>query len=301
MNKIIAFLIICCITALPFTSCKKDQGFGFDATVSDYHVQTMPDISEYAPKELIEAMKDHLHFGCYPPRIDTFFHTTNIRLDKQIVANDTALYLRPQTFPYPLSFMFRGQHKCFIDEYRFEEPIAKIQDAQIFAASAAFDDIYVMGHDTLFTAFFNISIKLSVWTSNQQMNQFLRPLDGKEMKESIILSGTAINESDTLLVFTKKNHQVIKARKQDCFYNASNNSYVVGGQTILANDLLCLPDTLKTTRVKAIKDIRMGARIESEIDADYLDFFALHDILLYSYDGELTLTSEFFDGNAIGN
>ena len=125
--------------------------------------------------------------------------------------------------------------------------------------------------------------------------QVLDPLNGIEMKQKAILSGTAINnDSIPEYVFTKKNKEVIRTPSykdlDTCFVTFNND-------TIKKDDVRYL-DTLLTSQVTKIKDIRYGFMIQNDIEVpSFLSFFKKGDILVYSYpDDTLIIDSVFYEG-----
>lgn len=303
MSKLSFFLIVICLASLSFASCQKQDGpTGFGPNTPnlpfDYNVQSIPDIGTYMPHDLLVVMKDHLHFGNNPPRIDTCFHTDSIRLDQYIKADPSTLYyLRPQTFPYPFfSLSFNGQHRCVIEHFRHDEPIINDDSYQIYATSSGTDSIFIIGEDPYFTVYYKINHTLKTWASNIGMATYLAPLNGKELKESIIICGTAINQAYPYYLFTKKNGETIRTET----FSKDDSSYIIGDIQIPIQEVRYL-DTLQSTRVIGIKDLHIGARIENAVIVENLDFYALHDILLYSYPHPVTIDTMFFNGSTTGN
>lgn len=303
MSKPSFFLIVICLASLCFASCQKQDGpTGIGPNTPnlpfDYIVQSIPDIGTYMPRDLLLAMQDHLHFGDNPPRIDTCFHTDSIRLDRYIKADpSTPFYLIPQTFAYPFfSWGFNGQHQCVIDRFRHDEPIVNDDSYQIFATSNGTDSIFIIGEDPYFTVYYKINHTLKTWASNIGMATYLAPLNGRELKESIIICGTAINQNYIYYLFTKKDGGTIRTET----YSKDSSSYIVGDIQIPIHEVRYL-DTLQSTQVIGIKDLHIGARIENSVAVESMDFYAIHDILLFSYPHPVTIDTTFYNGSATGN
>ena len=298
MNRISHLLILFGLSALLFSSCKKElEGFGPGSSnlPVNYSMQTGPDIGIFmaGAEDLLSEMAPYLHFGDNPPKIDTFFHAPSIHLIKHI-ANGPFHLVDGQDFPYPYSFMLKGQQNGTFDSLRFKEPIIKNSDYHIYAEAGTHDSIFIMGEGDLFTVYYKINLTLSTWAQNPGMNTYLQPLNGQQLVEKVILSGKAINEYVPEYVFTKWNKEVIRTSS---YHELNNIPYFITAEldTILKIDVRYL-DTLSVPRVKAIKDIHLGVRVENSIEVPNLSFFALHDILLYSYADDLTIDSVFFEG-----
>jgi len=120
----------------------------------------------------------------------------------------------------------------------------------------------------------------------------IQELDGKEVIEKVILSGTAINDSVPEYVFTKWNKEVIRTSS---YYELHNIPCFVTQEhdTLLKTDVRHL-DTLSIPRVKEIKDIKMGVRIENNVP-EILPF-SQYDVLLYSYPYTLIIDTKFYEG-----
>ena len=301
MNKISHLLILFSLSALLFSSCKKEiEGFGPKTPnlPVNYGLQNCPDIAIFTAgaEDLLSEMAPYLHFGDNPPKIDTFFHAPSIYLIKHI-ANGPFTLVNGQNFRYPFSFMLKGQHNGTFDSLRFKEPIVKNNDYHIYAEAGTRDSIFIMGEGDLFTVYYKINLTLSTWAQNPGMNTYLQPLNGQQLVEKVILSGKAINDYVPEYVFTKWNKEVIRTSSYHEYPGLNNSPYFVTAEldTIHKIDVRYL-DTLSIPRVKAIKDIHLGVRVENSINVPNLSFFALHDILLYSYEDDLTIDSEFFEG-----
>ena len=300
MNRISRLLVLFGLLVLLPISCKKDiEGFGPNTVKPlNYSLYNIPDIGTFVPSELLSAMHPYLHFGENPPKIDTCFHTPYIFIQEYIKADPTNTHnIDPGQKAYCLSFMFRGMHQQSIDSVRFEEPISKDNMYQLFANTVSADSIFIMGHDSQFTVFYNFTCKLNMTyapNAPSAYQQVLDPLNGIEMKQKAILSGTAINnDSIPEYVFTKKNKEVIRTpsyTKLDSCYVTFNND------TIKKEDVRYL-DTLLTSQITKIKDIRYGFMIQNDIEVpSFLSFFKKGDILVYSYPDTLIIDSVFYEG-----
>ena len=296
MNRISHFLILFGLTALLFSSCQKNiEGFGPGSSdlPINYSLQSGPDIGLFmaGAEDLLSEMADYLYFGDNPPKIDTFFHAPSIHLDKHI-ANGPFHLVDDQDFPYPYSFMLKGQQNGTFDSLRFKEPIVKNDQYHIYAQAGSQDSIFIMGSGDKFTVYYKINLTLSTWAQNEGMNTYLQPLNGQQLVEKVILSGTAVNEDVFEYVFTKWNKEVIRTS----FYTVDNDNFVTMEQDIIKKADVRYLDTISIPRVKEIKDIHIGLRVENSIEVPNLSFFALHDILLYSYPGSLTIDTVFYEG-----
>lgn len=297
MNRKTHTLVFFALAALFLGSCQKENGVtgtGPSTPYANYNLQSVPNIGEW-PEDLVKEMAAHLHFGDNPPRIDTCFHTPRVYLHKHI--NNGVYYKPPQEFPYSYAYKFHNQHGSVFDMVRFKVPITVTDQYSIFAETTTRDSVFIMGNGDYFTAYYKIKLKLSTWAQNPGMNDYLKPLNGKELKESVILSGKALNKTSWMFRFTKKDNTVINTYAYTIDTLNGKPFYLTeSGETIWQDDTRYL-DTIQTTLVTGISDVHIGVRVENAIEIPGLDFFAKHDILLYSCSGDLTIDPEFFEGN----
>lgn len=168
------------------TSCEKDTDPEQPMPL-DYTIQTIPSIDEVMPHDLIAAMGPYLHFGDNPPRIDKCFSALDfIVLDTLIRFDSTEGYhfeQQPQSFAYPKNtFLFENQHRCIVEKHYYER--CNFQDYFYYYANSA-DSIFVMGHDSYFTAYFKQTWKAWVHPDLPGLNH----LKNVTRCESIILCG----------------------------------------------------------------------------------------------------------------
>lgn len=159
----------------------------------DYALQVIPSIEEVMPADLIAAMGPYLYFGDNPPKIDLCFSLPDsIMLHTLIKANPNGAYnfVNEATWPKPCdctsnSFIFENQHRCVAESHYYER---QYYHGDIIYYATAEDSIFIMGHDSLFTAYFHQTWKPYSTYSNIPL------LSIESRRESVILSGIKTDE-----------------------------------------------------------------------------------------------------------
>lgn len=196
MTKTLRFLFLLGFAAIVFNSCNKEIDHSQPMPL-DYTLQEIPDIHKTMPLDLLEAMKDYLHFGNNPPNIDTCFYTDSIRLKRFIHNTDidpsSSYTLADEQFiTNRFTYRFHDQHKGIANQYQYERAFGDISYGLgyfLFENATTTDSIFIMGNkDTgLFTAFFKQECKRRM-EPDESLASYITDYD-VERKESIILSG----------------------------------------------------------------------------------------------------------------
>ena len=160
----------------------------------DYMIQMIPPIDSIIPLELIAAMGSNLHFGDTPPKIEVCFNVLkdHLFLDTIYGRDLTDGYGSDFVFPKPIFynehnvFEFGGQHRCVAESHYYER--GNYAD-QLYYYATVEDSIFIMGHDTCFTAYFHQTWK--TWGVHGIGIDYLLDVT---RRESVVLSGKVTDD-----------------------------------------------------------------------------------------------------------
>ena len=265
------------------SSCLKDDPVN-NPTVY-YGYQQIPNINDYMPQRLLTAFgAEHLHFGDEPPKIegkylaDAFFYETNVRID-------TLWQPRSGMLPVKDYFEFYDQHKG-IAKYREMRPYLAQNGVLQFLENASndstfdivsvndrfnkfvndsiapsyftngtpsvkdFQNIYIMGHDSYFTAYYyevrNISSKT--------LPLLAVVISGKMDEELVVTTDTVNHRTDTIRRPVIKDFRM--GSQSMYYYNKESILYI----PLINNGSLPLPGNAWI--LKGVNDLKYGEYTE---------------------------------------
>lgn len=248
-----------------------------------YGYQQIPNINEYMPQRLLEAFGDeHLYYGDEPPKIAGKFLANGYEFEKNVKI-DTLWEPRTGILPAMDYFIIAEQHKgiatydfkrpyfadpqmsyllfvekssidstCeFIDQNdRFtkfiEDTIAPSYFKSGYASKNDFRNIYIMGDDPYFTAYYyeirNISSK------TEPLNAVI--MSGRVAKEITIQTDTVNHVTDTIESVVIKDFRI--GFETMLYYNKETILY----PSLIANGSLPLPGNVWI--LKSLGDLQHG-------------------------------------------
>lgn len=211
-----------------FTSCLKNDPEN-NSTIY-YGYQQIPNINEYMPQRLLQAFGNaHLYYGDEPPKIEGSF-LANAYLYETVVKIDTLWQPRNGIMPVKEYFKFYDQHKgtakywekrpykapngdlLFLENSSNDSTYRIVNEGdrfnQFITDSIApsyftngnpsvkdFENIYIMGHDPYFTAYFYEVRDIS----SKTLPLLAVIISGKMGKETVVTVDTVNHTTDTVV------------------------------------------------------------------------------------------------------
>lgn len=209
------------------SSCLKDDPEN-NSTIYYGH-QQIPNINEYMPQELLNAMgNSNLYFGDEPPKIEGAYIADAIVLTDVFRAPGSNWIQTPTSIPTPQYFEFYDQHKGIAKmKYRYPkgtpgqyayyleqsstdttfaivsanlshftaDTIAPVYFSPEFQDAEVFNQVYIMGEDPYFTVYYY---------EIRDMNQHFQPMNavifsGKVDKEIVVETDTVNHTVDSIV------------------------------------------------------------------------------------------------------
>ena len=281
MKKHLITTVLALSGLILLTSCLKDDPKN-NKTVY-YGYQQIPNINEYMPQRLLEAFGDeHLYYGDEPPKIAGKFLADGYEYEKNVKI-DTLWNPRTGILPSMDYFVITEQHKgiatydfkrpyyadtqmtyllfvekssidstcSYIDEgerfnYFINDTIAPLYFKSGYESKSDFQNIYIMGNDPYFTAYYYEVRKISSMTA--PLNAVI--MSGRVDKEYIIQTDTINHTTDTIESPVIKDFRI--GFETIVYYNKENILY----PSLIANGSLPLPGNVWI--LKSLGDLRYG-------------------------------------------
>lgn len=271
-------VFICGLTL--FSSCMKNDPAN-NKTVY-YGYQQIPNINEYMPQRLLEAFgQNHLYFGDEPPKIegkylvDGFYFESSVKID-------TLWQPRTGLLPVKEYYHFYNQHKGiatytlqrpYIDantgHLQFLENSSNDSTVSIISTNDRFDafvndtiapsyfknenakymdfnNIYIMGNDPYFTAYFYELRNIS--SNTQPLHAVI--MSGKMAEEIVVRTDTVHNTTDTIKMPVIQDFRI--GYQTMYYYNKSSILY----NALINNGSLPLPGNVWI--MKSVGDLHYG-------------------------------------------
>lgn len=281
MKKHLLSTVLVLSSLVLLSSCLKDDP-EHNKTIY-YAYQQIPNINEYMPQRLLEAFGDeHLYYGDEPPKIEGKFLANGFEFEKNVKI-DTLWNPRTGILPATDYFVISNQHKG-IATYSFQRPyyadtqmtyLLFIEKSSIDSTCAFFDkndkftqfiedsiapsyfksghakkddfkNIYIMGQDPYFTAYYYEIRDIS--SKTEPLNAVI--MSGKVAKEYTIQIDTATNITDTIVSTVIQDFRI--GFETMVYYNKENILY----PSLIANGSLPLPGNVWILR--GLNDLHHG-------------------------------------------
>ena len=195
MKRNFKLLLACAAVSVALAACHKPEDAPTGSQPLDYALQVIPDIHEVMPRELINALgEEHLHFGDTPPKLPFPFYMDSLFMYQFIHNTDidtTSVYHKvPSYYPNRFTFAFFGQHRGVFDtmEYVRDYRYDTIYFGYFHEYGAQIKDVFIMGQDPYFTAYFTLDIKREI--GKAAVSNYITDYN-IEMTQSTIISGKA--------------------------------------------------------------------------------------------------------------
>lgn len=281
MKKHFLSTTIVLFSLMLLSSCLKDDP-AHNETVY-YGYQQIPNINEYMPQRLLEAFGDsHLYYGDEPPKIEGKYVINGFNCELNVII-DTLWRPRTGLLPVTDYYDIFEQHKG-IATYNFNRPYyADPQMTQLLfienssidstcqfiahgdrfqqflddsiapsyfkngnASRHDFENIYIMGNDPYFTAYFYEIRHIS--SKTEPLLAVI--ISGKVAKEYTVETDTVNNVTDTISNTVLKDLRI--GFQSMMYYNKENILY----PSLIANGSLPLPGNVWI--LKSLQDVHHG-------------------------------------------
>lgn len=263
------------------SSCLKDDP-AHNETVY-YGYQQIPNINEYMPQRLLEAFGDaHLYYGDEPPKIEGKYVIEGFNCELNVII-DTLWRPRTGLLPVTDYYDIYEQHKG-IATYNFNRPyyadpqmtqLLFIENSSIdstydyidrhdrfqqfvddsiapsyfkngYASKRDFQNIYIMGDDPYFTAYYYEIRHIS--SKTEPLLAVI--MSGKVAKEYTVETDTVNHVTDTIVNTVLKDLRI--GFQSMMYYNKENILY----PSLIANGSLPLPGNVWI--LKSVHDVHYG-------------------------------------------
>lgn len=281
MKKHFSPTILVLFSLMLLSSCLKDDPANNETVYYGY--QQIPNINEYMPQRLLEAFGDaHLYYGDEPPKIEGKYVINGYDCELNVII-DTLWRPRTGILPVTDYFNIYDQHKG-IANYDFKRPyyadtqltqllfvekssidttywsidqgdhyqkflddsIAPSYFQNTYASKQDFKNIYIMGTDPYFTAYYYEVRHIS--SKTEPLLAVI--MSGKVAKEYIIETDTANNVTDTIVSNVLQDLRI--GYQSMMYYNKENILY----PSLIANGSLPLPGNVWI--LKSLQDVHHG-------------------------------------------
>lgn len=281
MKKHILSTVLVLFGVVLLSSCLKNDPEN-NKTIY-YAYQHIPNINDYMPQRLLEAFgNEHLYYGDEPPKIEGKFLSNGYEFEKNVKI-DTLWNPRTGILPAMDYFVISEQHKgiatydfkrpyyadpqltqlIFIEkssidstyEYvningRFEQFIEDTIAPSYFKNGSPskndFKNIYIMGHDPYFTAYYYEIRDIS--SKTEPLHAVV--MSGKVAKEYTVHTDTVNNVTDTIVSTILQDFRI--GFQTMVYYNKENILY----PSLIANGSLPLPGNVWI--LKSLNDLHYG-------------------------------------------
>lgn len=260
------------------SSCMKDNPT--DNSTIFYGHQQIPNINEFMPMSLLEAMgNENLYFGDEPPRLEGCFIADSIVATRIIRIPESNWIQTEGSIQGIKQLKFHEQHfgiakldydffnyspqqnaiirieasntdttftimEEFVDQFT-ADPLSPVYFDNQFSTNV-FNTVYIMGHDSYFTIFY-----YEIRIPSQFRPLYANIISGKVDKEFVIETDTVSGSNDTIVKPVIKNLR----------WGIENMNYFKGGHVldlILSQEHQTIPKPGDILILKNAKDIHTG-------------------------------------------